>query len=92
MFKSHVKYTLSYTAVTCWVCFPSNSTYKQLQSKAEAWGSCSPLYLDFYDHGHICVGVGVSVDPVVGVDTGVDIGNNFSIIIGVVIDVPSPNL
>ena len=40
----------------------------------------------------IVVGVGVSVDPVVGVDTGVDIGNNFSIIIGVVIDVPSPNL
>ena len=37
-------------------------------------------------------GVGVSVDPVVGVDTGVDIGNDFSIIIGVVIDVPSPNL
>ena len=52
-------FTLSNTAVTCWVCFPSHSTYEYQQSTAEAWGSCSPLYINI--HFVVVVGVGVGV-------------------------------
>ena len=41
-------FTISPTAVTCWVCFPSHSTYEYQQSTAEAWGSCSPKYFDVH--------------------------------------------
>ena len=50
--------TLPNTAVTCWVCFPSHSTNEYYQSTAEAWGSCSPQYFDFYVHDHVGGGGG----------------------------------
>ena len=57
-------FTLSNTAVTCWVCFPSPVLMSSIYSKAEAWGCCSPLYFD----AHV---VAVVIDWFVGVGVGV---------------------
>ena len=47
---------------------PFPSTYEQLQSTAEAWGSCSPLYFDVPVVVVCGVGIGVGIGVGVGVD------------------------
>ena len=56
---------------------PFPGTYEYYYSKAEAWGSCSPLYLDVHVVAVVndwFVGVGVGVGFAIGVGVGFAIG------------------